>query len=67
MARFTENNTEGFTAAELAEMNRALDILAAEGRDDDENHISDFINNQYAPGTTADEYVAAYREQYIRS
>lgn len=67
MTRFTENNTEGFTAAELAEMNRALDILAAEGRDDDENHISGFINNQYVPGTTAEEYVAAYREQCVRS
>ena len=61
MARFTTDNTEGFTAAELREMNRALDILAAEGYENTHNHISDFINNAYVPGMTADEYVAAYK------
>jgi len=61
MTKFTKANTENFTAAELAEMNRALDILADEGRKNDENHISDFINNTYVPGMTADEYVAAYK------
>jgi hypothetical protein len=61
MTYFTESNTEGFTAAELAEMNRALDMLAAEGHENDENHVSDFINNAYVPGMTADEYVAAYK------
>jgi hypothetical protein len=50
-----------FTAAELNEMNRALDLLAEEGCLNEENHISDFINNQYVPGTTAEEYVAAYK------
>jgi hypothetical protein len=64
MTRFTENNTDGFTAAELAEMNRALDMLADEGREDDENHISDFINNAYAPGMTAEEYVARFKSVY---
>lgn len=61
MAYFTESNTEGFTADELREMNRALDILAAEGYENIHNHISDFINNAYLPGMTADEYVAAYK------
>lgn len=61
MTRFTENNTEGFTTEELAEMNKALDTLAAEGFANDENHISDFINNEYVPGMTAAEYVAAYK------
>lgn len=61
MTRFTTDNTDGFTTAELAEMNRALDMLAAEGCENDENHISDFINNHFVPGTTAEEFVAAYK------
>lgn len=65
MTRFTENNTEGFTAAELAEMNRALDILAAEGWADDENHVSDFINNAYHPDMTSDDYVAAFKRERV--
>lgn len=60
MTRLTENNTYGFTANELREMNDALDRLAAMGHEDDENHISDFINNQYQPEKTSDEYVSAY-------
>jgi hypothetical protein len=63
MTRFTEDNTEGFTQQELSEMNRALDILAAEGHADDENHISDFINNAY-PQNDAEAYVAAYKAAY---
>ena len=61
MTYFTADNTEGFTAAELNEMNRALEMLADEGHKNDENHISDFINNAYFPGRTADDYVAAYK------
>jgi hypothetical protein len=67
MTRFTEQNTEGFTSEELAEMNKALDMLADEGRDDDMNHISDFINNAYVPGMTAVEYVAAYKARQPHS
>ena len=61
MARFTEQNTEGFTTEELNELNKALDMLAAEGFADEENHISDFLNNAYVPGMTAAEYVDAYK------
>lgn len=63
MARFTENNTEGFTAAELAELNRALDMLDAEGYANDENHVSDFLNNAWFNGASADELVAAYKRE----
>ena len=61
MARFNQNNTEGFTNEELNEMNKALDMLASEGLANDENHVSDFISNQYVPGMTAAEYVEAYK------
>lgn len=63
MTYFTEDNTEGFTTRELDTMNAALDILAAEGIENDENHVSDFINNAY-PCETAEEYVAAYKARF---
>jgi hypothetical protein len=65
MARFTESNTEGFTPAELAEMNRALDILASEGYADEESHVSDYINNAYHPDMVAEEYVAKFKRERV--
>lgn len=64
MTKFRTDNTEGFTAAELAEMNQALDILVAEGRVNECGNISDFINNEYLPGKTADDYVTVYKSRY---
>ena len=63
MTHFTEDNTDGFTASELAEMNRALELLTVEGFHNDENHISDFINNAF-PMATAEDYVTAYKRRF---
>lgn len=61
MTYWTADNTEGYTAEELNEMNRALDMLAAEGYENDEHHVSDYIHNTFVPGITADELVAAFK------
>lgn len=63
MAYFTESNAEGFTTEQMDEMNRAIDILAAKGFADTENHISDFINNAFTGNDDAEYYVAAYLEK----
>jgi len=53
---FTEDNTEGFTAAELAILNEALALRLARG--EDEKNAQDAINNLWRPGMTAGELAA---------
>lgn len=55
MAYFTENNTEGFTGADLNILNEALAILIARNPDADECTLSDAINNSWVGGQTAEE------------
>jgi glycosyltransferase A (GT-A) superfamily protein (DUF2064 family) len=61
MTKWTEDNTEGFTEAELDELNAAqaeLELLT----DWDEQNISDLLNDAWVPGATAESLVAAVRE-----
>lgn len=61
MARWTENNTEGFTAAELDMLNRAQAALEAEAPDMDPANIADRLNNAFVPGITEADLIAAAR------
>lgn len=47
---FTDENTEGFSAAELALLNEALAIRLARG--EDEKNASDAINNAWNESAT---------------
>lgn len=60
MARWTENNTEGFTADELEMMNDAQKHLEAKHPDADEGTISDHLNDVFLPGTTFEKLVAGF-------
>ena len=54
MARFSENNTEGFSAEQIATLNAAFDAITGEhGITDDENRVSGAINNAWYDGATA--------------
>lgn len=64
MARFTENNTEGFSAADLSTLNSALDILIEDGIDDDMNRVSDALNNAWFEDASADELVAIVKNRF---
>ncbi len=63
MARFTENNTEGFSSTDLSALNAAYDAMLSEGFDDDMNRLSDRLNNVWFEGATAEELTAACKEQ----
>ena len=63
MTRWTEENTEGFTASELAEMNAAQAALEAEWIDVDPSNIADKLNNAFCPGMTAENLIAAVKGQ----
>lgn len=65
MAYFTENNTEGFTAEELATLNAALDRLAELGIHDDMDSVSDRINNAWFKGATVEDLVDAVRQHRL--
>ena len=53
MARFTENNTEGFSVDQIDVLNAALDIITNDhGIADDENRVSDAISNAWYDGAT---------------
>jgi hypothetical protein len=61
MTKWTEDNTEGFTEAELDELNAAqaeLELVT----DWDETNIADLLNNAWVPGSTAEALVAAVRK-----
>lgn len=49
---WTMENTEGFTQAELNELNEALEMLMRDSFAEAEN-LNDMLNNAYYPGMTA--------------
>ncbi|SEU02983.1 hypothetical protein [Paracoccus homiensis] len=61
MTRWTEENTEGFNAAELAEMNKAQEMLEADGFADADN-LADMLNNAWNPEMTAADLYTAVRD-----
>lgn len=56
---WTTENTEGFTQADLDEINAARERLAARYDGVDEKNLDDLVNNAWNDGMTADEIVAA--------
>jgi len=62
MVRFTENNTEGFTAQDIDTLNAALNRLVELGLSDDMNYLSDRLNNAWFEGATVDDLVATVRK-----
>lgn len=52
---FTMDNTEGFTASELATLNAALKIRMDRG--EDEKSASDIINNRWVKGATVEDLI----------
>ena len=59
MIRYTEDNTEGFSAADLATLNAAHDLIAAAAPGMDEQSIDDALTNSWIEGMTVDRLVAA--------
>jgi hypothetical protein len=58
MTIWTEENTEGFTAADLAELNAAQAKLEAQHGAELESAIADKLNNAWTEGATAAELIA---------
>ena len=52
---FTEQNTEGFSTADLETMNAALSVHLARG--EDEKSASDAVNNAWFDGATVADLV----------
>jgi hypothetical protein len=61
MTRWTENNTEGFTTAELEELNAAQEMLEADDFAEPQN-IADMLNNAWVPGMNAADLYTAVRD-----
>lgn len=59
MTRWTWENTDGFTAAELAAMNDAQAALETAHPGVDATNIADMLGNAFVPGATSDDLVAA--------
>lgn len=59
MIRYTDMNTEGFTADELAILNSAFDRVAAAEPGMTEKSIDDAITNSWVEGMTVDALVSA--------
>lgn len=59
MTKWTTQNTEGFTADELATMNAAQAALEVANPGIDVGNIADLLNNEFLPGITDDALVAA--------
>ena len=55
---FTQENTQGFTAAQIEMLNAALAIVQREIPDADESNINDAINNAWNDQDTAEELAA---------
>jgi hypothetical protein len=55
---FTQENTQGFTAAQIEMLNAALAIVQREIPDADESNINDAINNAWNDQDTAGELAA---------
>lgn len=60
MARFTQDNTNGFTDADISILNAALDRIKHCGISDDMNRISDKLNNLWFEGVTIEQLVTMY-------
>lgn len=58
MIRYTEDNTEGFSATELATLNAAHDRVAAALPGMDEKSIADALTNSFIDGITIDDLIA---------
>ena len=58
MAHFTTSNTEGYNSDELAILNKAFEMLADEGIDNDMAKVDDAITNEWFEGATADDLVS---------
>jgi hypothetical protein len=61
MARWTEENTEGFTSDDLVELNAAQEMLEADGFAEPEN-IADLLNNVWVDGANAASLYTAVRD-----
>jgi len=59
MTQFRDDNTDGFTSAELALLNRVFDRLQNWFPGTDESNIADAINNSWQTGMTEDELYRA--------
>lgn len=64
---FAADNTEGFTAAELATLNGALEILMKTVPGAEESSLSDMLNNAWYPGADTDDLVMAVDRTWINS
>ena len=53
MARFTMENTDGFSADDIEVLNAAFDHLKARAPDIDEGNISDAVSNAWTPEADA--------------
>ena len=62
MTKWTETNTEGFTASELDALNDAQAMLEADDFAEPEN-IADLLNNAFQPGMTAADLYTAVRDR----
>ncbi len=58
---WTQENTEGFTDADLVALNFALEALAAEFEDVDPANLNDMLNNAWTDGADANTLIAAVR------
>jgi hypothetical protein len=58
---WTQENTEGFTAAELVMLNNILDRIAADAEEIDPGNINDAINNEWRDGIAEADLEAAAR------
>lgn len=58
---WTLENTEGFSQAELNELNKALDMLMHDNVAEPEN-LNDMLNNAWITGMTAVDLYAAVRK-----
>jgi hypothetical protein len=58
---WTQENTEGFTAAELVMLNNILERIAADAEEIDPGNINDAINNEWRDGIAEADLEAAAR------
>jgi hypothetical protein len=60
---FTTENTEGFTAAQIADLNDALAALKREFPEVDEANLHDMINNAWFEGISPGHIVVRVSER----
>lgn len=59
MSAWNEQNTEGFSPAELAILSNAQNRLASDFPGIDESNLNDLLNNEWHTGITENELVDA--------